>query len=99
MVVLRSMLPSRGARGATATPSVRFASVQWLSPSEAGFSRIRRTLSNRKSAAAAGGLARSRRSKTFSRRFHPAPSYLIIRPERRVPAAIGHVDGMTRRQR
>ncbi|MET3822870.1 MULTISPECIES: hypothetical protein [Burkholderia] len=24
--------------------------------------------------------------------FQPAPSYLIIRPERRAPAVIGHVD-------
>ncbi|WP_157776392.1 hypothetical protein [Burkholderia stabilis] len=37
--------------------------------------------------------------KTFSAGFHPTPPYLIIRPERRAPAAIGHVDGMTRRQR
>ncbi|MDR6497880.1 hypothetical protein J2785_001023 [Burkholderia ambifaria] len=37
--------------------------------------------------------------KTFASGFHPTPPYLIIRPERCVPAAIGHVDGMTRRQR
>ncbi|MGT0250165.1 hypothetical protein [Burkholderia pyrrocinia] len=37
--------------------------------------------------------------KRFSAGFQPTPPYLIIRPERRVPAAIGHADGMTRRQR
>jgi hypothetical protein len=33
-----------------------------------------------------------KRPETFAAGFQPAPSYLIIRPERRAPAAIGHVD-------
>ncbi|UEP50768.1 hypothetical protein [Burkholderia ambifaria] len=35
---------------------------------------------------------RPKQPETFSTGFQPAPPYLIIRPERRAPAAIGHVD-------